>query len=274
MDDNQMAKVSKIFFSAGVLFVVGTFLNPFVTVPAGNKGIVTTFGKVSPEVLSEGLHLIKPIADKLVVYNIQIQKNSTAVGAASKDLQQVSAEVTVNYTILPEKVALVYQEIGNLDSVESRIISPAVQEVVKAATAFYNAEELITKRQEVREKIKVLLDDRLKKYNVVINEFSITNFNFSHSFNEAIEAKVTADQQKLKAQNDLARIKVEAEQKIATAQAEAESLKIQKQEVTSELIKLREVEVLKIAVDKWDGKLPTYMMGNSVPFVNVKNDAK
>ena len=151
----------------------------------------------------------------------------------------------------------------------SKIITPAVQEAVKASTALYTAEDLIVKRPEVRDKIRGLLNERLSKHGVIVDEFSITNFSFSRSFTEAVEAKTTAEQQKLKAERDLLRIKVEAEQKIAQAKAEAESLKLQKQEVTNELLRLREIENQRKAIEKWDGRLPATMMGNSVPFVQV-----
>jgi len=119
----------------------------------------------------------------------------------------------------------------------------------------------------VRSQIEASLAERLGKFGIVVNAVSITDFGFSQSFNEAIEAKAAAVQQAAKASRDLERVKMEAQQKIAQARAEAEALRIQKANVTDELIQLRQIEVQKAAIDKWNGQLPTTMTGGNVPFI-------
>lgn len=188
--------------------------------------------------------------------------------ARSRDLQQVHTKIALNYHLIPSRVAETFQLIGDLDSVGDRIIIPAVQEAFKATTAKYTAEELISKRPEVRDHISQFMKDRLMRHGIAIDEFSIVNFRFSESFNQAIEAKTTAEQLKLKAERDLERIRVEAEQKIASAKAEAEALRLQKQEITPDLLKLREIENQRVALDKWDGRLPQ-VTGGSIPLVNI-----
>lgn len=242
---------------------------PFAVVPAGNRGVLTTFGKVDPFIYAEGIHWRWPIAQKMNLIEVRIQKGEGDGEAASKDMQVVHTKVAVNYHLKPERVGDIFRSVGNLDAVESRLIVPAVQEAVKASTARYTAEELITKRPEVRDAIRLALNERLSKHDVIIDEFSIVNFEFSKSFNEAIEAKSTAEQLKLKAERDLQRIRVEAEQKVTSAEAEAKSLAMQKQQVTSELLRLREVENQRKAIEKWDGRLPTYMGGGTIPFIQL-----
>ncbi|HEY0842554.1 prohibitin family protein [Methylotenera sp.] len=246
-----------------------SWLNPFVVINAGNRGVITTFGKVNPTVLEEGLHLRIPIMQQVTEINVQIQKGEGDGDAASRDLQQVHAKIALNYHLIPNRVAETYQAIGDLNSVGDRIIIPAVQEATKATTAKYTAEELISKRPEVRDQISQFMRDRLLRHGIQIDEFSIVNFRFSESFNQAIEAKTTAEQLKLKAERDLERIRVEAEQKIASAKAEAESLRLQKQEITPDLLKLREIENQRVALEKWDGRLPQ-VTGGSVPLINIK----
>jgi len=246
-----------------------SWLNPFVVINAGNRGVITTFGKVNPIVLEEGLHLRIPIMQQVTEINVQIQKGEGDGDAASRDLQQVHAKIALNYHLIPNRVAETYQAIGDLNSVGDRIIIPAVQEATKATTAKYTAEELISKRPEVRDQISQFMRDRLLRHGIQIDEFSIVNFRFSESFNQAIEAKTTAEQLKLKAERDLERIRVEAEQKIASAKAEAESLRLQKQETTPDLLKLREIENQRVALEKWDGRLPQ-VTGGSVPLINIK----
>jgi prohibitin 2 len=252
-----------------VVLVLLSWLNPFVVINAGHRGVITTFGKVNPTVLEEGLHFRIPVMQQVREINVQIQKAEGDGDAASRDLQQVHTKIALNYHLIPTRVAETFQLVGDLNSVGDRIIVPAVQEAFKATTAKYTAEELISKRPEVRDQISQFMKDRLLRHGIAIDEFSIVNFRFSESFNQAIEGKTTADQLKLKAERDLERIKVEAEQKIASAKAEAESLRLQKQEITPDLLKLREIENQRLALEKWNGQLPQ-VTGGSVPMINIK----
>lgn len=262
-----LKKVASVLAALVVLWV----LSPFAIVPAGSRGVITTFGKVSPEVLDEGLHFRVPIAQTVHLMDVRIQKGEGSGDAASRDMQQVHTSVALNYHVNPADAANVFRDLGQ--NIGDRIIVPAVQEAVKAATAQYTAEELIAKRPEVRDRIRSLLVERMTRHGVVVDEFSIVNFAFSKSFNEAIEAKTTAEQLKLKAERDLQRIRVEAEQKITQAKAEAESLAVQKQQVTTELIRLREIENQRKAIEKWDGRLPQ-VTGGATPFINVQPTIK
>jgi prohibitin 2 len=261
----------KYAFIAFVALILVLTLNPFVVIGAGERGVVMNFGAVQKEILNEGLHIRIPIMQKVVIMNVQVQKGEGQGDAASKDLQQVTTNVAINYHLDPLKVAHIYQAIGTFDQVGERIILPAVSESVKAATAQYTAEELISKRQEVREKIRQLLLVRLAVYGVIVDDFSIVNFAFSREFNNAIESKTTAEQLKLKAERDLERIRIEADQKILQAQAEAESLRLQKENVTENLIKLRQIEMQQRAIEKWDGKLPQ-VTGAATPFIDLRNN--
>lgn len=260
--------IMKWIGGAIVLLILVMWLSPFTVIPAGHRGVITTFGKVNETVLGEGIHLIIPIVHTVHKIDVRIQKGEGQGEAASKDLQIIHTNVAINYHLIPDRVPITFRDIGGLRAVEDRIILPSVQEGVKAVTAKYTAEELIAKREEVRNSIRAFLSDRLGRHGVAVSEFSITNFNFSSSFNSAIEAKTTAEQLKLKADRDLERIKVEAEQKIAQAKAEAEALRVQKQEITPELIKLREIEAQRLAIEKWNGVLPN-VTGSAVPFINV-----
>ena len=162
-------------------------------------------------------------------------------------------------TSLRDEAARIYQEVGTL--YKERLIDPSVQEAVKAATAQFTAEELITRRAEVSSLIKEMLAERLVPRNIVVDEFNIVDFNFSDVFNQAIEAKQTAEQEALKAQRDLERIKIEAEQKVTAATAEADSQRLQRETITESLLQLR-------AIEKWDGVLPQ-VTGGAVPFIDL-----
>src|SRR3954471_7649678 len=234
------SKPLKIIGVIVLMLILLPVVAPFATVPAGSRGVITTFGKPSEEVFSEGIHFRWPIAQTMHLVAVSIQKDEGDGDAASKDLQIVHTKIAINYHVRPDAVVSVYRDLGNEPG--ERIIIPSVQEAVKAVTARFTAEELIAKRTDVRDQIVTLLRERLARHGIMVDEFSIVNFNFSKSFNDAIEAKTTAEQLKLKAERDLLRIEVEAKQRVAQARAEAESLSIQRQQVTPELIRLREME--------------------------------
>ncbi len=251
-----------------ILIILFVALNPFVTIGAGERGVLLNFGAVQPEVLNEGLHFIIPLMQKVVKMDVKIQKSQTDADASSRDLQEVSSTIALNYHIIPDKSNVIYQKIGVY--FKERIIDPAVQEVVKAVAANYAAEELITKRPVVSRAMQESLTERLLGHNIAADEFSIVNFSFSKLFKEAIEAKQTAEQLALKAKRDLDRVKIEAQQKITRAKAEAEALRLQKENISSQLIELRQVEAAMKAIKKWDGTLPDVTSG-AVPFIDVES---
>jgi len=255
-----------------VIIFILLFFQPWVQVGPGQRGIVLNFGAVQKHVLDEGLHFRIPVMQQIVLVDVKVQKTETDAAAASSDLQDVSSRVALNYHIIPDKANIVYQRIGV--QFKERIIDPAIQEVVKAVTAKYTAEELITKRPAVSEAMRASLTDRLIVHNIAVDAFSIVIFSFSKVFTEAIEAKQTAEQLALKAKRDLERIKIEAEQKVTAAKAEAESLRLQRANISPDLIELRRIEANMKAIEKWDGILPQVTGGGAIPMIGLGAAAK
>ncbi|MFH1448843.1 MAG: prohibitin family protein [bacterium] len=251
----------------GAILIGFLFFHPWAMVGPGERGIVLNFGAVGKDVLGEGLHFRIPIMQKVVLMDVKVQKTGTDAASASADLQDVSSAVALNYHIIPDKANIVYQTLGV--EFKERIIDPAIQEVMKAVSAKYSAEELITKRAAVSDSIREALAERLLEYNIAVDAFSIVSFSFSKIFTEAIESKQTAEQLALKAKRDLDRIKIEAEQKVTAATAEAESLRLQKVSITPDLIELRKIEANLKAIDKWNGILPQVTGGGAVPFISA-----
>jgi prohibitin 2 len=249
------------FLIAAVVLLLLWVLSPFTIVGAGERGVVFNQLGGQLRILPQGFHFVVPMVERVIKMDVRIRKSDTRATAASKDLQTVATEIVLNYHLFPEKVDKIYQDIGL--EYEKRIIDPAVQEIVKGVTARFTAEELITKRQHVKDEIKTALHQRLMASNIFLDELNITDFQFSKGFNEAIESKQTAEQLALKAQRDLERVKIEGEQKIVTARAEAESQRIQKETISPIILQLR-------AIEKWDGKFPQAMGGNgALPFINI-----
>jgi regulator of protease activity HflC (stomatin/prohibitin superfamily) len=244
---------------------------PLAIVPAGHRGVMTTMGKPSEEVYGEGVHILIPHIQRLHLLDVRIRTNEGQGEAASKDLQAVQNKVIINYHLDPRSAPRAFREIAQSTAeIAAHIIDPARPEAVKAVTARFTAEELITRRTEVRDQIAVLLAEKMSRHGLVLDEFAIVNFSFSASFASAIEAKVGAEQQKLKADRDLQRIQVEAQQRIASARAEAEGLRLQRMEVTPLLLDLRRVENERLAIAKWNGQLPTTSVGaGAQPFITL-----
>jgi len=240
---------------------LGVVFGSYVTVPAGQRAVIySSFHGVEMQALGEGFHWKVPFFDTANFISVQVQKTEYDTAAASKDLQNVQTKVAVNFHVTPEVTPKLFQNYG-ADIVDN-VIHPAVNETVKAVMAQYPAEELITKREEVKVKIETALANGLAKANITVDNVYITNFQFSKDYSDAIEAKQVAQQQVLKSEQDLQRVRVEAEQKIAQAQAEAKSLGLQRDIITPNLIHLREIEALTKAIEKWDGKMPNTMVGS------------
>ena len=253
-----------------VLLVLGLIANAVVTIGAGERGVLLTFGKVEETIFGEGLHFKIPFVQSVAIFNVRTQKYEAVATAASKDLQDVNTQVALNFRVSADSVNRIYQNIGS--DYTDIIIAPAMQESVKASTAGFNAEELITERATVKQRIEDSLRQRLGERNIIVEALSITDFQFSPEFARAIEQKQVAQQLALKAERDLERIKIEADQlraqaqgeadaKITRAKAEAEALKLQRDIINEQLLRLR-------AIEKWDGVLPK-VTGSTVPFIDV-----
>lgn len=233
----------------------------WTTIPSGHRGVVTRLGAVQPRVLEEGFNWKAPWTEDVHKMEVRVVMDQVTSESASKDLQEVHATVAINYQLAPGDCWRVYQTVG--DDYRNRIVGPAMQESIKAVMAQFTAEELISKREVVREDIRKLLLGKLSTRYIVLSEVNIVNFGFSHSFNAAIEAKVTAEQNALAAKNLLAQKEFEAQQVVATAKGKAEAMQIE----SAALIKNPQVLQLR-ALEKWDGVLPR-VAGSTVPFVDV-----
>ncbi len=255
---------------AAVIFIIAFILfwtiNPVVNVGPGMRGVVLNFGKVTPRILGEGFNMVTPIVYSVEMMDVSTRKYETKADASSKDLQQVTTHVTLNYEIEPEAVNLVFQQYRK--NYVTILLDPALHEFLKATTAKYTAEELITKREMVKTEYKRMLTETLAKSHIIAKDLFITDFEFSKQFNAAIEAKVQAEQEALTEKNNLEKVKYKAQQRITEATAQATAIKIQAEAINKQGGK--DYVQLK-AIEKWDGKLPEQMIpGSTVPFINLQ----
>ncbi|MDP2736508.1 MAG: prohibitin family protein [bacterium] len=266
--ENNLKKIIRIGVIIFVIFILISVFNPFVLVGAGQRGVVMNFGAVQDKVMDEGINFRIPIAQIVEKIDVQTKKMEVSTIAYSKDIQTVESKLALNYHLRVDSVNKLWQEVGA--DYQSRLIDPAIVESVKAVTAKFTAQELIEQRAKVKDGIKAELYERLERY-FIVDEFSIIDFAFSEEYEKAVESKQVAQQAALKAQNDLTRIKTEAEQRVATAKAEAEAIKLQSDAANNDkYVNLKALEVQKAAVEKWNGVLPTQMIpGGALPFINL-----
>ncbi|MBM3291554.1 prohibitin family protein [Candidatus Bathyarchaeota archaeon] len=284
-----LSRNAKIGIIGLFIIIVGIVLlsNSFVTVNAGYRGVLLTWGKPTAT-FNEGLHFKIPIAQQVVMMNVQVQKAETTETAASSDLQDVGTTIAVNYRLDPNWVMEIYTTL-QLEA-EQRVINPNIQESIKAVTAGFTAEELITKRPDVKTRFESTLEDHLDRFHIIVESVSITNFEFSQSFTKAIEDKVTQQQKALEAENKLKQITAEAQQKVIQAEAEKKAAIAKAEgEAQAQIIKAEseanatkviaeatayQIELInkKIAdnpyylqyawIQEWDGQLPSTLIGD------------
>lgn len=256
--DIRTAKVIVFGIIAGIILLIILF-GTFYTISAGYRGVILTFGKPSVTSMGEGLHFKIPLVQKVVKMDTRTQKYEADLTAASSDLQDVKTKIAINYHLNPESVPELYRTIGV--DYATKVIYPLEQESNKAATAQFSAVELITKREQVRESMKTTLRDKLSERGIIIEDISIVDFAFSPSFSQAIEAKVTAEQNALAAKNKLEQVKYEAEQRVTQAEGEAKAIQIQTSAINSQG---GESYVQLQMIKQWNGQLPYSTGGSSI----------
>lgn len=285
-----MFKDKRFLIGAGVVGVIGLllFFASLRIVPPGHVGVKAKFGQVATDELYPGLHFVNPVSDSVYRLDTRLVAYPVVANAASKDLQKVTTEVTLAHHLTPEMAARTFQKIGGLAELDAAVVSPGIQEAVKAVTAQYTAEELVTKRSKVKlmmvEAIQDYITKSLSEAGVAgalnVNNIGITDFRFSKEFDMSIEAKVKAEQEALKAENEkktkITQAEADAESKKRAAEAEA--YKTQKEaEARASAIRL-EGEALKSnpallqlrAIEKWKGNVPNVSAaGQVVPFINI-----
>lgn len=261
---------TKMFRNIIIIIVAIILLSScFFVVSPTERAIKITLGNLSNTVYREGFHFKLPFFQTVTIVDLTIDRADAIAKSASKDLQNIVTTVAVNYQINEANILDMYKLVGvNHDSIENNVFSSAIQEAVKSATAKYTAEELITKRELVRNEIEAILKEKTKNYGLLISQVNIVNFEFSDSFDASIESKVKAEQDALTQRNKLEQVKYEAQQQIERAKAEAETIRISAEAIQKQggaaYVQLKWIE-------KWNGQLPTTSLGDgTIPniFIN------
>lgn len=260
MEDWKLGAIGVGLVTFIILLIAG---NPLAIVDAGERGVKVTMGKVSPESYTEGIHFVTPFVSKIHTMDIKTQKANPATTVFTKDIQQARLAYVINYNLQPENAHKMFKEVGK--NYKETVLMPIVEGTVKNVIGGWNASDLIANRAKATSDILTKLQEQLEDNYINVTDFNITDIDYSDVFEKAIEGKVTAEQEALKAKNQTVQVQELAKQKVISAEAEAKSMAIRANALTQNKA-LVEYE----AVQKWNGVLPTYIMGNSVPFVNLK----
>lgn len=249
----------KIGIIIAAIIVLAIIVGAFTTVKPGHTGVVVTLGKVSNNVLTEGLHLKVPFIQNVVQIDNRIVKLEVETEAFSKDLQTVSTVLAINYRVESDMSYSVYKNIGS--NYESVLVVPAVNEALKAITSKYTAEESVTNRVMIADGLLSELNKKLNNSGLDVTDVNIINFDFSDVFIEAIEEKQVAQQRLLKAETDkqtaITNAEADAETLRIRAEAEAAANRIINESLTNQIIEYNKVE-------KWDGVLPVATGTNNI----------
>ena len=262
-----MNEFTKSILGVGIaiitVLILIVFFSTCTVISPGERGVKVTLGKISPEVYQEGVHFITPFVSHISKWDVKTTTTNIKTQTPTKDIQTATIVYTLAYHLNPETVAKLQKEVGK--DYYSKLILPVVEGVVKDVIGKQNASELIGNREVVASAIKVKLTEALNSSYFAVTDFNITNITYEATFMKAVEEKVTAEQEALKAKNKTVQVQEEAKQKILTAEAEAKAIQL-KAEALANNKQIVELEYAK----KWDGKLPQYVLGNSVPFINMK----
>ena len=228
----------------------GAFFSSFTAIDSGEVGVVRRFGDIQPQVLTEGVNFVIPIIDRVRTENIRVRIAEFDTSSASRDLVDVQTAFAINFQIPPQLVAQLHREVG-VDFVHV-VLDPAIQETMKFTTANFTAEELVTRRSEVSAAAAQYLQERVEPFGIIILAINITDLTFSSEFSASIEQRQVAEQRVLTARQELEHTRVQAEQEVVRAQAEADAMRILQQELTPELLQ-------RLWIEKWNGVMPLYV---------------
>lgn len=246
----------------GAIFFIVMLISGFYSIDPGHRGVLVTLGKVEQKSYVNGVGFKWPFISSMVEMDVRTKKMSEKTSSYTSDVQTAEMEYTFTYDLNPENVHILYETVGQ--DYEAKKIVPVLNDVLKDVIGKWQAQDLVSNRDKARMDVVAGLQSRLDKRFFQNISFQFINVDYSDNFEKAIENKVIAEQRAQEAVNNTKRIKEEADQKVITAKAEAEAMQI-KSEALAKNKGLTEYE----AVLKWDGKLPQYMLGNSVPMINL-----
>jgi regulator of protease activity HflC (stomatin/prohibitin superfamily) len=250
-----------------VLLVIALLSAFVVIVPVGERGVLLRLGAVQPGVLGEGAHLVVPGLQSVKTFSVRLQSLVLESEAATRDLQDVAIDLAVRWHLLPDRVPVVYQRLGESQAVVHTVLEPAVEDGIKTVVATLTAEELITERESLRQRLETLLSERLTPFDLVLDGIDIVQLDFSTRFRSAVEAKQVAEQDARRAAYEAITAQRQAAARVYRAEGESRAQDLLRATLTPEVLQHQ-------ALERWNGHLPLVMGNGSMPFVDVKSLVK
>ena len=260
-----MENFKRNYFLIGLLIfaLLIIVINPVAIVGVGERGVKVTLGQVSPQSYTEGIHVVTPFISTIHNMDVKTQKYYYTTQVYTKDIQQARITYVTNYNLQPQNVHKMFREVGK--DYGDIVLLPVIEGTIKDVIGKWNAQDLVANREKAADEILNKLQIQLDPRYINVTDYQMTEIKYSDTFEKAIESKVTAEQEALKAKNKTVQVEEEARQQVISAQAEAKSMEIRANALTK-----NKALVQYEAVQKWDGKLPTYEMGSAIPFINLQ----
>jgi len=234
-------------------------------VDTGYRGVKTVWGEVDMKAgsLPEDIYTYNPISSAIHEMDTRIKRKEFKLNTYTKDVQQANITAVANYRLDPSKAHVMYKEVGT--GWEDVTLNPAIEGDLKKVIGQYDAVELIEKRSEATNKIEGQIRTNLKNSYIILERLELVNIQYLKLFEKSVEDKVVATQKAVEEKNRTIQVQEQAKQTLIAAEANAKSMQIKAQALMANA-KLVEYE----AIQKWDGKLPQYMFGNSTPFIDMR----
>ncbi len=258
--DNTKKTTTTIILAVLVIILAAS---SFYTIKSTERGILSTFGRISENTIEDGLHMKIPFIQSVKKINIQQKKFDGHENTYTRDVQTSEVDYTINYDLVRKNVNKLYRNVGM--DYHNRIVVPFIRSAMKESFGNFAATEIVENRNEVRKEIEATLRNTLDSNYFTNIQFQLVDIDFDDQFENAIKEKQVAEQNALRAKNVTIQVEEQAKQTKIAAEAEAEAMRI-KANALERNPKLVSYE----AVQKWDGKMPQYMMGDAVPFINLK----
>lgn len=261
------------------LAIIGAILCGITVVDAGHRGVVVLFGNVDDKPLTEGLHLVNPLAS-VEEMSVRTERSENNYIAETSDTQSVTVTVQMNWRPDPEKMPTLYRTFGT--TYAEKIISPALNEAIRAEVSRHKVSELIVQRPTIRASVQSAVAEWIKRHDLILVEMAVANIDFSEKYDEAIESKQVEEQKAAAKIYELRGVVTEAEKREAqakgdaaavraAAQGKADALRIEgeAQAQYNRLVaeSLTGLIVDRMKVERWDGKLPVYMLSSATPLI-------
>lgn len=259
-------KDSFLLVLGAVVLVVGVLvMSAFFIVEVGNVGVRINVLSGQTKSFAQGTYIKIPFVHQVAKYDVKTQKQEIQADSASKDLQTVRANIVINFRPEYDKVNDIHTKIGR--DYFFKVVTPAIQEVAKTAISKLPVENIIVERENLRLEIEQNLRNKVKEYNIIIENVNIVNIEFSSEFNKVVEEKQIEEQKVKKMQYQRMQAEEEKKRIVLLAEAEGQKQKLLRESASQGVISLKWIE-------KWDGKLPVYMLGDKTNSMIMLGDTK